>query len=409
MADKDKEPDLGPLPDDLPPGDLPPAPDEMPESEQGDISGDQPSVGGGGARNALVLLGAFAVAGFILYNIFTGDAPPPSKQPTEPPRARAVDPVIPDLPEPPPEPVQIVQDPVPPPPPPPLDDRPLPPPPPPVVDTSPGGEVEQAGLSAPPERIQSTMLVVNGGGGFLGALQGGAVGAVNPEDAYPETDAVQVEATRAGDPNSLIAQGKIIDAVLETAINTDLTGILRAVVSRDVYAESGKRILIPKGSRLVGSYDTAVKRGQSRVFIVWNRVIRPDGVDMAINSPGSDQLGRAGSEGEVDNKYFEIFSNSVLLSTISVGFAYAVEKATDADGLDERENTSGSTTTSGKPTDFAVVEAVEDFGDVIKDISTDIVTLKPTITVDQGTRLKVFVNKDVKFPDAFTSQVRFIR
>jgi type IV secretion system protein VirB10 len=177
-----------------------------------------------------------------------------------------------------------------------------------------------------------------------------------------------------------------------------------------VYAEQGRRILVPKGSRLVGSYDTQIKRGQSRIFVIWNRVITPNGIDMIINSPGSDQLGRAGVEGKVDNKYFEVFGNSILLSTISVAFAFATEEITGADGLSEQENTTGSITTTGSPSDVAVVNAIEDFGSVVNEITQDVVSIKPTITVDQGTRLKVFVNKDVVFPsDLQSGRVNIIR
>jgi type IV secretion system protein VirB10 len=229
-------------------------------------------------------------------------------------------------------------------------------------------------------------------------LEGGAQ-ATKSMANYPKTNAAQVQASRAGDPEAMIAQGKIIDAVLETAINTDLSGILRAEVSRDVFAEAGKEVLIPKGSRLIGTYDTAVKRGQKRVYIIWNRVIRPDGIDMIITSPSSDQLGRAGAEGEVDNKYLEIFSNSILLSTIQVAFAYAAQEATGSEGTTQKENTTGSVQTTGKPADLAVVDAVNSFGGTVKSITSDLVSVRPTITVEQGTRLKVFVNKDVIIPE----------
>lgn len=239
-------------------------------------------------------------------------------------------------------------------------------------------------------------------------LEGGVEGSKKP-DSLLDTPAPQVDATTAGDPANMIAQGKIIDAILETAINSDLSGILRAVISRDVYAEAGKRILVPKGSRLIGTYDVSVKRGQSRIFIVWNRVLRPDGVDIVITSPGSDRLGRAGVEGNVDGKYLEIFSNAVLFSSLTVAFAYAAEKAISSEGLSERENTSGSVTTTGKPSDVAVVEAIDDFGDVVKNVAQEVVDLRPTITIDQGTRMKVFVNKDLKFPGTIESQVVYIK
>jgi type IV secretion system protein VirB10 len=275
--------------------------------------------------------------------------------------------------------------------------------------------VAKKGLSLPEERRKSSMVVSGGGfadafgkGGGGKTLEGGVAG--DGDQVFLEnTNAAQVKATLAGEPINMIAQGKIIDAVLETAINSDLSGIIRAVVSRDVYAEAGKRILIPKGSRLVGSYDISVKRGQSRVFIIWNRVLRPDGVDVVITSPGSDRLGRAGVEGVVDGKYLDIFSNAILFSSITVAFAFAAESAINSDGLSEKENTSGSVTTSGSPSDIAVVESIGDFGDVVSNVASEVVDLRPTITIDQGTRMKVFVNKDLKFPSIFQSDVVFIK
>ncbi|NDF13478.1 MAG: TrbI/VirB10 family protein, partial [Proteobacteria bacterium] len=262
--------------------------------------------------------------------------------------------------------------------------------------------------AADAKRNKAPMVILAGESAVGTELEGGT-GITKKQPSYPKTEAEQVKASRAGDPDSLLGQGKIIDAVLETAINTDLSGTLRAIVSRDVYAEGGRRILIPKGSRMVGTYDTAIRRGQSRVFVVWNRVLRPDGVDMVITSPGADQLGRAGVEGKVDNKYLEIFSNSILFSTLSVAFAYGAEKATGAGGVNEKENTSGSVTTSGTPTDLAVADAVDNFGNTVKSISSDLVSTKPTITVDQGTRVKVFINKDVVFPKEFETGILVIR
>ena len=105
----------------------------------------------------------------------------------------------------------------------------------------------------------------------------------------------------------------------------------------------------------------------------------------------------------------DIFSNAILFSTLTVGFAYAVESAIDSDGISERENTSGSVTTTGTPSDVAVVEAIDDFGDVVKNVAQEVVDLRPTIVVDQGTVMKVFVNKDLKFPSIIKSDVVFIK
>ncbi len=193
-----------------------------------------------------------------------------------------------------------------------------------------------------------------------------------------------------------IAQGKIIHAVLETAINTDLPGTLRAIVSRDTYAETGREVMIPKGSRLIGTYSTGVLRGQKRVMVVWTRLIRPDGLDIDIGSPGTDALGRGGVPGLVDNKYAEIFSAAILTSVIAIGIA----AGTDAiiDNPSTTTTGGGSSTTTGSAGATAASGAVATLGSVSEDVVNTMLDLRPTITVDQGTLVNVFVNKDLTFP-----------
>jgi type IV secretion system protein VirB10 len=114
-------------------------------------------------------------------------------------------------------------------------------------------------------------------------------------------------------------QGKMIDAQLETAINTDLPGQIRAIVSSPLYAEQGRDALVEPGSRLNGVYNTAIRKGQVRVFAIWNRLIRSDGTEITLDSGVTDALGRAGLEGETDNHFAQIFGMSALLSIIGAG------------------------------------------------------------------------------------------
>jgi len=192
--------------------------------------------------------------------------------------------------------------------------------------------------------------------------------------------------------------------VMETAINTDLPGTLRAIISRDVHAEAGKQVLIPKGSRLIGTYNTGVLRGQKRVFIIWTRVIRPDGVDIMIGSPGVDGLGRAGAEGSVDNKYMESFSAAILTSVISLGVGYVADKAVDGNSTTTTSNV-GDTTSSGSSGSAAVSNAAGAIGAVGTEIVRGTLDLRPTIAIDQGARINVFVNKDLAFPDNATGSM----
>ncbi|RYE15760.1 MAG: TrbI/VirB10 family protein, partial [Sphingobacteriaceae bacterium] len=210
----------------------------------------------------------------------------------------------------------------------------------------------------------------------------------------------------------VIAQGKIIDAIIETALNTDLAGTIRAQVTRDVYAEAGKNILIPKGSRLIGTYPSNVQSGQNRISIIWTRLIRPDGIDLMIDSPGVDKLGRAGVEGILDNKYMEIFGNAILLSSLNIGFAYAADKITDAQPQTTTSvsNLTGGVTsvTTGTNSDSATRQAVTDMQSKSKQILDNSSKTSPTITIDQGTLVKVFVNRDLIFPANMSHKTRFV-
>jgi len=126
-------------------------------------------------------------------------------------------------------------------------------------------------------------------------------------------------ATRLRDLSLVAPQGTVIPAVLETAINSDLPGFVRAVVSQDVRGFDGSMVLIPRGSRLVGQYKNAVAAGQTRAFVVWTRVLTPDGVSVEIASPSADTLGRGGLEGETNSHFLRRFGASILLSVLGAG------------------------------------------------------------------------------------------
>ena len=167
------------------------------------------------------------------------------------------------------------------------------------------------------------------------------------------TKAPDVMPTQITDLTRTILQGKIINAALETAIDTDIASDIRAVITRDVFAEEGKNILIPKGSRIIGTYSTNVSTGQTRVTINWNRIIRVDGMSLNITSIGADRLGRAGVQGEVDNKYAQRLANTFLSSVLSVGTSLAVEKMSGSTGISSTVSslTGETTTTTGKASD----------------------------------------------------------
>jgi type IV secretion system protein VirB10 len=210
--------------------------------------------------------------------------------------------------------------------------------------------------------------------------------------------AERVKATFIGNLHRTIAQGRLIQATLETAINTELPAPLRAIVSRDTFGEAGTEPLIPKGSRLIGQYSTDLAGGQSRVFVVWTRVIRPDGVDVMLGSPLVDQIGQAGIGGQVDNKFQQIFSRSIMASIISIGFAIGVESINPNDTGTSTTSSTFGTTQSGNAASSATVNALNRLGTTTETFLARFISAAPTILVDQGTPVNVFVNRDLVFP-----------
>lgn len=195
-------------------------------------------------------------------------------------------------------------------------------------------------------------------------------------------------AIRLKHPDFLIPQGTMIAGILETAIQSDLPGMLRAIVSEDVYGFDGSKLLISKGSRLIGKYKSGIVRGQVRVFVMWNRILRPDGVSINIGSYGTDGLGRSGLDGELDTHFMERFGSSILLSMIDTGMQIG------ANSLDN-QNSSTVAIQSGQDVSSAAQVALENS-----------ISIPPTVHVDQGKRIKVFVSKDLDFASIETEEQR---
>jgi type IV secretion system protein VirB10 len=179
------------------------------------------------------------------------------------------------------------------------------------------------------------------------------------------------------DLGRIIPQGFVIPAVLETAIDSDLPGSIRAVVSRDVRGFDGAQVLIPRGSKLIGQYRSAAAIGQTRAFVVWSRIITPAGVSIDVGSPATDRLGRGGLAGKVDNHFFERFGSAILLSVVSAG----VQAAGNSGG-----NTTALVIGAANPANQLATVALQ------KNI--DIPT---TIRVPQGAPVQVSVSRDLDF------------
>jgi type IV secretion system protein VirB10 len=194
-----------------------------------------------------------------------------------------------------------------------------------------------------------------------------------------------VQATHLQHLNYLITQGHLIHAVLESAINSDLPGYIRAEVREPVYAEDGSQVLIPVGSRLIGQYRSGMTQGQSRVFVVWSRVITPNGVSVNLGSPGVDNLGVAGVDANhIDRHFWAQFGNAILLSIISAGAANVDVSPNDQYNAAQAYRSA----------------MANSFSDTASQSLKKAGVIAPTLTIQQGRPIMVFVAHDLNFEPA---------
>jgi type IV secretion system protein VirB10 len=190
---------------------------------------------------------------------------------------------------------------------------------------------------------------------------------------------------------TLVAGSAIIPATLISGINSDLPGQVQAQVSIDVYdTATGKYLLIPQGTRLVGTYSSDVAYGQDRVLMAWQRLIFPDGRALDIGAmPGADSAGMAGFEDKVNHHYFRTFLSAALMS----GVIAAVSMSQNRSGGYNAYNQS----TSSRASDALSESLGQVLGQAMAQMFSKNLNISPTIEVRPGYRLNVMVTKDLNF------------
>lgn len=231
-------------------------------------------------------------------------------------------------------------------------------------------------------QIASSGVVIDGVNGGQTAA-GGSGRRLSENEGFLAAAAEQthdtVRAEQLADPSRTIVQGTILEGVLETAINTDLPGAIRAVLSEDVVSYDGSTTLLPRGTRLIGTYSSTVKIAQRRALIAWNRAVTPAGTSVALGGIGADALGRSGQTGHVDTHFWERFGSAALISMFALGPQFAIDDETNEDVADAIDALGGDLESSSRSALDAYLR------------------IPPTINVGQGDRLTVFVNRDLIF------------
>ena len=198
------------------------------------------------------------------------------------------------------------------------------------------------------------------------------------------------------DTNALsIKTGAIIPVVLITGIDSTLPGYISGQVSQDVWdTATGYNLLIPQGTKVFGQYQNNIIMGQERVFVVWQRLIFPDGRAMTLNDmPGGDQLGYAGLKDKVNDHYFRIYGHALLMSLVTGGTAYAMNTL-------DSDNSETTTLNESLGTAFA-----DQMGQTTMGLLEKHMNMSPTLTIRPGYRLNIIAVKDLAFSEPYEGKL----
>jgi type IV secretion system protein VirB10 len=225
----------------------------------------------------------------------------------------------------------------------------------------------------------------------LQASNGGQPAAPERVRRGPDVDDVS-NASFIRSPDALLVRGTYLRCILETRIISDFAGYTSCLLTEPVYSINGRTLLLPKGSKIYGSYGGGPVG--DRVEVIWDRVTTPNGIDVAMSSPGIDGLGGAGMPGQYSAHWGSRIASALMISLLADAFKYAA-----AEHGPESTTITGSGLAVQSPYESATARQMERLaGEALSQ------RRPPTVTINQGTRINVYVAKDVDFSQVLRSR-----
>ncbi|WP_455465988.1 type IV secretion system protein VirB10 [Bartonella sp. B39] len=198
----------------------------------------------------------------------------------------------------------------------------------------------------------------------------------------------QSHAVQLRNRDLLITQGTQMDCTLETKIITSQPGMTTCHLTRDVYSTSGRVVLLDRGSKVVGFYQSGLQQGQARVFVQWSRIETPSGVIVNLDSPGTGPLGEAGIGGWIDTHFWQRFGGAIMVSIIGDLGEWVKGKI----GQKSKEKTQS--------------QGVQNAESVVTDVLQNSINIVPTLYKNQGERVNIFVARDLDFSNVYSLVTR---
>jgi type IV secretion system protein VirB10 len=202
-------------------------------------------------------------------------------------------------------------------------------------------------------------------------------------------------------PSMTLAKGTLPDCTLLTAILTDQPGFLKCILSAPVMSMDGKVVLMEAGTTMEGEYTQGLQAGQKTIFTLWSRAVTPNFVSVQLNSPGTDALGRAGTSGYVDNKWFERFAGAIFFSLLQDAKQIYIAQE-DARAQRSSGSPYGTTYNIGTQGTLAQLSnTANTTNTIVEEMLKQGSQLKPSLYKNQGEIIKIFVARDVDFSTVY--------
>jgi len=197
-------------------------------------------------------------------------------------------------------------------------------------------------------------------------------------------------------PDMVITEGTIIPCTLQTAIDTQLPSLVTCVVPMDIRGATGNVVLLDAGTKIIGQIESGLLQGQNRVFVDWTRAETPDHVIVTLDSPGTDELGRGGLPGAVDNHFWDRFGGALMLTLVQGGLNAATIEAAG----------NGNSNSSTNQAALGFVYAAQSNGQSVANTALEnTINIPPTLTKNQGESVALIVAHDLDFSGVYRLQV----
>lgn len=189
------------------------------------------------------------------------------------------------------------------------------------------------------------------------------------------------------DPNLLLPKGTYIGCSLNTKLVSTIKGSISCTVSENIYSQNGNTLLIEKGSKISGFFNSGqLNDGMDRIFVVWQEIRTPNNIDIPVSSGATDELGGSGIQGYIDHHWLQRFGAAILLSVIDDAMNVALNGETGNRNNQNKDYTENTRETTRDMADTALQKFIN---------------IEPTLYRNHGDLVAVYVNRDIDFSKVY--------